>query len=465
MQHPRQLRESWVTAEQLVATRSGQRNGHSSLSCGAAYEIRVESVECGLVDRRQSIRELSQKVFFAQSHIGVAAADRRRHAGGVLRLVEAGLVEADRKGVYRARRGLAGERRHGARVNPAREKDSERRIRDELHADRVRQFMTQLVLGRAPYVGRGRPPITSQRVPVVAGVLRPPAWGDGEDTCRRQQLDSFDNGRGPDHEALGQVGGDTGRVQPALDDTAGKQRPDFGCEQKDLPAERAVPRSRPVQWLDPEVIAHQVHRARTRVPNSHRKDAAQARYDAEPPTAVRFEYHFRVGPRVELLPERLQLAPELSEVVDLTIEGDGAPGRSIHHRLSARLAQVDDRETAVAKHHFAGLRRPKSSAVGSPVLLRRADAFDAGGDRVTIRRYVESRGRKIAYGTGDSTHCCLVTSSAAAAALVCAGVWPRGHFRLTILAAAMRAQTAAGAPQPCGMPAAAQAPGVHLRLA
>src|SRR5277367_3132443 len=352
----------------------------------------------------------------------MAAANRRGYAGSIVRLVEAGLIEADRKGVHRTRLGLAGKCRHSARVDPARQKDSERSVRDELHPHRVCQFLTQLVLRRAAHRRRGRFPIALNRVGI--GVLRTLAGADGQDACCRQQLDSFSNGGGTDHKALGQVRGDTGRVQPAFDDTAREQRSHFGREQEDLLSERAVPHRGPIQRLDSHVIAHQVHAARTWVPDAHREDTAQARHNGEPPTLVRLKYDLRVGGRMELLSERLQFAPKVLEIVDLTIESDDTPGGSINHRLSTGLAEVEDREAAVAKHHFARLCGPMAGAVGSAVPQRKADTIDAGRYRAAYRYDIESGRRKVAYGTGDSTHCDLLTSSATAAALAPDWVWP-----------------------------------------
>jgi hypothetical protein len=81
---------------------------------------------------------------------------------------------------------------------------------------------------------------------------------------------------------------------------------------------------------------------------------------------------------METLAERFQLAPELSEVIDLPIEGDRTSGGGINHRLSPGLAEVDDREPAVPKDYFARVRDPLASAVGSPVSLGGIYTCNAG---------------------------------------------------------------------------------------
>src|SRR6185503_1948591 len=151
------------------------------------------------------------------------------------------------------------------------------------------------------------------------------------------------------------------------------------------------------------MVAHEVHRARTWVPNRHREDAAQARHDVEPPMLVRLEDDFRVGGRVESLAERLELAAKLLEIVDLAVERDDATRRRIDHRLGAGLAQVEDRKTAVRKHDFVGLRGPESVAVGSSVAQGDADLVDAGHD-VAASQPVGGWVREVAHGAGNSTH-------------------------------------------------------------
>jgi len=64
-------------------------------------------------------------------------------------------------------------------------------------------------------------------------------------------------------------------------------------------------------------------------------------------------------------PLRLCKPSEVATVVDLAVEGQAVPPRRLHHRLMAREAQVDDRQSAVAERDPCGRVHPKSRVVRS----------------------------------------------------------------------------------------------------
>ena len=80
----------------------------------------------------------------------------------------------------------------------------------------------------------------------------------------------------------------------------------------------------------------------------------------------------------------LELPAQRLEVVDLAVEDDHVARLRVGHWLTARVAQVDDRQTAVRKHDpvaaFGRARGPEAVRVGAAVELGSAHAPDGLGD-------------------------------------------------------------------------------------
>jgi hypothetical protein len=108
---------------------------------------------------------------------------------------------------------------------------------------------------------------------------------------------------------------------------------------------------------------------------------------------------------VEGLAQGFQVAADIEEVVDLAVEGDGAPGVAVDHGLGASLAEVQDGEAPVTEHDFLPARLPEAGTVGSTVALRLADPLDATDDLVAVwsRRRLARVGNP-ADCPGNATH-------------------------------------------------------------
>ena len=114
----------------------------------------------------------SLEALLGEHDAGMVALDRGRDPLGVPALVVGGDVEPDGERVHGSRRDLAREHGHGARVDPAGQKDAERDVGDELHPDRVQELAAQ-VLGRGrTALRRGQLPVLSRPTGVSSAAAR-----------------------------------------------------------------------------------------------------------------------------------------------------------------------------------------------------------------------------------------------------------------------------------------------------
>ena len=118
--------------------------------------------------------------------------------------------------------------------------------------------------------------------------------------------------------------------------------------------------------LDPVAVAAAEQHAAPRVPERERPHPVEAVEAVLAPLLVRVHDDFRVGVRAEAVAVRLELAPQLDEVVDLAVEGDPDRPVLVAERLVSRSREVLDREAARAEHEIAGGRvRLATRRVGS----------------------------------------------------------------------------------------------------
>src|SRR5260370_815795 len=87
-------------------------------------------------------------------------------------------------------------------------------------------------------------------------------------------------------------------------------------------------------------------------------------YEAVTPMVVGLQQDLGVAVREEPVAVFAQFAPQLLVVVDAAVPADGQPQFRIDHRLCARLGQVDDLQSAMAKHDAA--LRPDACGIRAP---------------------------------------------------------------------------------------------------
>src|SRR5262249_38046751 len=107
-----------------------------------------------------------------------------------------------------------------------------------------------------------------------------------------------------------------------------------------------------VQRLDADAIARQQQGSRPLVPDRQTEHAAEPRDGIRSPLLIGVDDRFRVGGRVEAMSGRLELAPQLAEVVDLAVEDDPDRPILVVNRLMPGR-QVDDAQTPHAERRLA----------------------------------------------------------------------------------------------------------------
>ena len=286
------------------------------------------------------------------------------HEPRVGQLVEAPLLEADRKRAQRLRRLLGGERGQHGRVDPAREQHADRHVGDEVGAHGVAhagaQLLDELRLVLVAHLGRrnrGRPRVPDEGAPSVLpgedvpGLELPHV---AEDRQRRRDG----------------VEGEEGLERVEVDLSA-RQRAQLGGE-RELVAGLAV-----VERLDPVAVAREDEAVSLGVPEGDREHAAQPVREALPVLLVEMDEHLGVAARREAVPGALELVPQLAVVVDLAVLDDRDPAVLVRDRLVARR-EVDDREPP-GREAPPTRRRKAPSGVGPAVDERRAHRREAAG--------------------------------------------------------------------------------------
>ena len=167
----------------------------------------------------------------------------------------------------------------------------------------------------------------------------------------------------------------------------------------DANSTRPERRARVVQRLDAEVVAGEHERAGdvvAQVEDRQRPHAVEAGEAVGAPLEVGVEHDLGVARGVERVAERLELGPQLAEVVDLAVVGELHETVVGAHRL-VTTGGVDDGESAVAE---AGERvLEEALTVGTPV----GDASGHGGQEGGVGRAPEpgnaTHGRRSLQGT------------------------------------------------------------------
>ncbi len=108
-----------------------------------------------------------------------------------------------------------------------------------------------------------------------------------------------------------------------------------------------------VEGLLAEAVARQQQPAAPRIPEGEREHAPQAVHQPVSLLLVEMHQHFRVAARAEGMTLAGQLAAQVLEVVDLTIEDDPDRAILVAQRLRRVRRQIDDRQPPMAEAQAA----------------------------------------------------------------------------------------------------------------
>ena len=122
--------------------------------------------------------------------------------------------------------------------------------------------------------------------------------------------------------------------------------------------------TRDVKRFDSHAVARQNKSSCRLFPKCHRKHSPQLRQAFLIPLHERAKHGFRVGMRVEAMPELFQFFPDFDVIVDLAVESDSEIAVFGEDRLVPRV-QVDDFQARRTHREKAGLKY--ALLVGPPV--------------------------------------------------------------------------------------------------
>ena len=105
---------------------------------------------------------------------------------------------------------------------------------------------------------------------------------------------------------------------------------------------------RVVEGLDPVAVPSQGQGVGDAIPNREGEHAIEPVDARDPPCGEGVEQDLRIGARDELIPQGLQLSPQLLKVVDLAVENQDVTPVPGDHGLGPGGAEIDDGEPPVA---------------------------------------------------------------------------------------------------------------------
>ena len=251
--------------------------------------------------------------------------------------------------------------RRDAGIDPPRQKEPHRDVGDQVlchhSVEDVMQFVLPLLT--APPVGRVRrrePEIGDRPLSLPVDALQV--------VTRRQLGDPLQRGEVViEGKAEFKELPERHRFDPGGEAGQGEKRLDFGGKGDPCPPWKGEI----VERLDAERVPGQQQPPGLRRPDGKGEHPAEPRETAGPPCHETAEHHLRIGAGDEPVPELLQLAPELPEVVQFAVVDENGPPILAEHRLVAGGAQVDDTEAVMGQGDAAGLVRVVPPVIGPPV--------------------------------------------------------------------------------------------------
>ena len=359
---PRDDAKGGVSAEQLVAAGARKRHLPPQLRGRFADEIRIQSVDGGLIHRLERLRQFVAKSLAAERPCRVLRPVLPRDDLCERRLVFARadvLFESQSHRSHRRAR-FRGERHDGARVAAGGEKRADRHVADQVVADRLGHGVADHLL---PLALRMRARVHGiaqhRRQRKIRLRLGRPGGGDRHPASCRDRADGPVHRERLRHAAPQQKSGDARRIARRGDGAAGEKRLDLRRDAHRFLIVCVV------QRLDSVRIAREEHGPRSRIPDAEREHPAQLRQHRRPLLSVHPQKHLGIRGGVEILAGCPELVAQLAIVVDLAVEDDGQIALAALHRLIGAIADVDDRQPAVSEADAAVFAEPVAGGIGS----------------------------------------------------------------------------------------------------
>ena len=381
--HRRRPVVTLVAGEQLVAAVAGEADRYPApREPGDQHARNLRGVgERLVVDLRQA-PDRAHGILGADVELVVHGAEMPGHGSGPRRLVEGGVVVADREGVD-APAGLGSHQRdHGRGVDPAGKQDPERHVGDHVLPDGAGEHRGEagqrFAFARpcGPRRGAGANHVDQ---PPEGPLLEPAVTVQAQDVPRPELAHALEDGLGRRHVVAAHVGGERMAIDPRRPARACRERRELGGEGQHAVLER------PVKRLDAEAIAPQHQPPREAVEQREREHPGGARErPLEPPRLDRREQGLGVAGAAEAYAAVLEVAPQLAEIVDLAVAGEHVAAARRDHRLAPGGGQIDDRKAAVAERDAGRGIPPDAGVVGTPVGERR-DHRRHGGAQIGAR--------------------------------------------------------------------------------
>ena len=359
---------SLVPAEHLVAAVTGERDGDMPAR-HLRDEIRGDLGGVGerLVVHRRQERDDVTRLIGAEIEFVVLGAEVPGNCLGVLRLVEARLVEPDGEGQHRTVALLLHESHDGSRVDTTRQQCPERHVRHHFLTDRRAEpalhrrhnlrigAMQGVTLTRRHRIGQLPVRFNGDR----AGGI------DRRDVAGKKLADATIDGEGRGNVVVPGIEGQ--RV--AIDVCPGVGvRPkclQFAAEQEGLPDPPVV------EGLFSEAITDEMEQACLAVPEGKGELAGHALHRGhDAPGDEGRKHHLGVGVTAKGLAQRLEVPAQLGEVVDLAVEDDQVAAIVRPHGLVALDREIEDRQASMTQRHTGLGVEPDPCIVGAPVRHR-----------------------------------------------------------------------------------------------
>ena len=290
-------------------------------------------------------------------------------------LVVARVGEADRERAHRLGRGLRHRRDDDRRVDPAREQRAERHVGDEPPPHRRAHLVADALeprLDRPAVRARGRAPATSSarsaRAPFSATAYEP---GGTFSTARRPERGTYWSARNAS--SCAQV--ELARQARAACSSA------FVSEAN---ASEPSGKLRVEQRLLAEPVAHEHEPLARAVPQRDREHPLEVLREVEAPLLVGVRDQRRVARAADLVALRLELGPQLAEVVELAVEDRDDVAALALDRLVAGAA--GRRSRGAGSRARRGRTRRRQSGRGRDVRSTRSSARPAPGSGASLPR-------------------------------------------------------------------------------
>jgi hypothetical protein len=332
----RQVAVEVVAGEQLVAAQPGEGDG-DVLPDVAVQQVQLQRVDLRLLGVADRVGQVSQGGL-VQHQLVVVGLVVLGDEAGVGQLVGR-LAEPQAEGLDRPAVAAAHHRHDRARVDPARQRDAEGHVGEELADHRCLVVLADAVdpvVAAQRVVGRPVDARVRERAHRPVAQLQRVTGGQSVDPPEERVV----AGHVPDvHRQV-----EAGFVELGVDQAAAQHR--LGLRTERQPATALGVDHR----LDAERVAHEVQRAAAPVEQGEGEDAVQARCEPDALLVVQVRQHLGVAGGLQRVPLGEHVGAQLGVVVDLAVVDHDHRAVGVGHRLGA-AGDVEDRQAAVAEAH------------------------------------------------------------------------------------------------------------------